>query len=131
MLAKTISYTDYNGNAREEVFYFNLSKAELTEWDLRAPKGLKAMLQELAVSGDHEKIVDTFKEILFKSYGIPSEDGRRFIKSDKISEEFAQTEAYSELFMEITSGTEAMTAFINGIIPKVPNPDNVAALPVK
>ena len=34
MLKKTIKYTDYNGQQREEDFYFNLNKAELAEMEM-------------------------------------------------------------------------------------------------
>ena len=52
-----------------------------------------------------------------KAYGEKSPDGKRFIKSPELSEAFSQTEAYSELFMELASDSDAASKFVNGIIP--------------
>lgn len=119
MLKKTITYTDFDGNSRTEDFYFNYSKAELAEMELSYEGGMKAMLESLAASNDRKKIVAVFKEIILGSYGVKSPDGKRFVKSEALREEFYQSEAYSELFMEIASNTESLTAFVNGIIPKI------------
>ena len=117
MLKKTIKYTDYNGKERVEDFYFNLSKAELTEMELSTTGGYGEMLIKIAEADEHTKIVPIIKEIILKSYGEKSEDGKRFIKSKELSNAFSQTEAYSELFMEISTQAGASAAFVNGIIP--------------
>ena len=108
---------DYNGVERTEDFYFNLSKAELTEMELSTTGGYAEMLIKIGESEDHTKIVPIIKEIIFKAYGEKSEDGKRFIKSPELSTSFSQTEAYSELFMEIATDADASAAFVNGIIP--------------
>lgn len=119
MLKKTIKYTDFNDVEREEDFYFNLSKAELIELETSAGKdGLRARLEQIVAANDGKQIVEHFTEILQKSYGIKSEDGRRFIKSQDIWDEFRQSEAYSVLFMEIATNAEAAAAFVNGLVPK-------------
>lgn len=125
MLTKSITYTDYNGNVRTEDFLFNLSKAEIIELESSQSGGLSKMLEDVVKSNDNRKIVDVFKSIILKAYGKKSDDGRRFIKSAEIREEFEQTEAYSELFMELATDSEAAAAFVNGIIPK----DLAAKLP--
>jgi hypothetical protein len=52
------------------------------------------------------------------AYGIRSDDGRRFMKSEQISKEFSETGAYDEIFMWlITGGDKAVAEFINGIVP--------------
>lgn len=117
MLKKVISYTDYDGNERKETFYFNLSKAEIAEMELSTSGGLAQMIQKIIDEKDHPKIVRIFKDLILKSYGEKSPDGKRFIKSEEISNAFAQTEAYSELFMELASNADAASAFINGIVP--------------
>lgn len=60
----------------------------------------------------------TFEEIILTAYGEKSDDGRRFVKSDELSQAFKETEAYSELFMELLTDDKAAAAFINGILPK-------------
>lgn len=120
MLKKTIKYTDYDGVERSEDFYFNLSKAELTEMNLSVKGGLENLIKQIVAAQDTPEIIKIFKEIILKSYGQKSLDGKRFIKSPELTEEFTQTEAYSELFMELATNADAATAFINGIVPVIP-----------
>jgi len=118
MLKKTITYTDYNGTERTEDFYFNLSKAEVTEMELSVNGGLTKMLEDIVASKDGHQIIKAFKEIVLKAYGEKSPDGRRFIKNDEIAEAFMQTEAYSEIFMELALNENAAVDFVKGILPK-------------
>lgn len=118
MLKKTIEYTDYNGTVRKEDFYFNLTKAEVTEMELSKNGGLSEHINRIVASKDSPEIINLFKEIIAKSYGVKSLDGKRFIKSEEILDEFIQTEAYSELFMELAFDAEKAAAFVNGITPK-------------
>lgn len=117
MLKKVISYTDYDGNERKETFYFNLSKAEIAEMELSTSGGLAQMIQKIIDEKDSPRIVQIFKDLILRSYGEKSPDGKRFVKSKELSDGFAQTEAYSELFMELASNADAASAFINGIVP--------------
>lgn len=117
MLKKTIKYTDYNGVERNEDFYFNLSKAELMEMELSTTGGLTEMIKKIVKTQDAPAIIKIFKELVLKAYGVKSDDGKRFIKSDELRAEFSQTEAYSELFMELATNAEAAAVFVNGIIP--------------
>jgi len=119
VLKKRITYVDYDGNKREEDFFFNLTKAEVTEMDVGVVGGMTKMLEKIIEEQDGKKILETFKNIILKAYGIKAPDGRRFIKSDEISEAFSQTEAYVELFMELATNADAAAAFINGIVPQV------------
>ena len=118
MLKKTITYEDFNGVERKEDFYFNLSKAEIMEMQFGTVGGLDVMLKKIIDAKDVKSIMDTFKMLILKAYGIKSDDGRRFIKSEEISKEFEQTEAYSILYMELASDDNAAAEFVNGIIPK-------------
>lgn len=119
MLTKPITYTDYDGVERTENFMFNLTKAEIAELNLTTEGGLQAAVQKIIDSRDVPEITKWFKRIIMMSYGEKSADGRRFIKSEELTENFLQTEAYSELFMELISDDNAAAAFVNGIIPKV------------
>lgn len=122
MLKKTITYQDYNGNEITEDFYFNLSKAEVTEMELSRTGGLSKYIERIVAAKDVPAIINEFKYLVLKSYGVKSEDGKRFIKSEELSQAFAQTEAYTELFVELVSDAEAAAKFVNGIIP---NPKGV------
>lgn len=117
MLIKTIKYKDFNGNEREEDFYFNLMQSEIAELELSTVGGFTESIQKIIQTQDGPEIIKQFKKIILKSYGEKSADGKRFIKSDELSEAFSQTNAYSELFMELATDDEAASAFINGIVP--------------
>lgn len=118
MIKKTISYTDYDGNERKEDFYFNLSKPELIEMQTSEAGGLEKKIEKITQEQDVAKIIELMKEIIQKSYGVKSDDGKRFIKNQEVLDEFMQSEAYSELFMELATDANAASDFINGILPK-------------
>ena len=118
MLKKTIKYTDYDGNEREEDFYFNLSKAEVTEMELSKEGGMSEYIKKISATQNAPELIKLFKEIITKSYGEKSLDGKRFIKNKELTEAFTQTEAYSELFVELASNADEAVKFINGIMPK-------------
>ena len=117
MYKKTITYPDYNGEEIKEDFYFNLTKAEILEMQLEKEGGLAEKIQAIVDSKNVPELIKIFKELILRSYGKKSDDGKRFIKSPELSREFTQTEAYSELFMELATDSDAASAFINGIIP--------------
>ena len=117
MVVEKIKYTDFNGLEREEEFMFNLTEAEITEMELTTDGGLSDSIKKIIAAQDTPQIIKVFKMLLLKSYGEKSADGRRFVKSDKLSEEFAQTNAYSQRFMKLATDDKAAVAFINGIMP--------------
>jgi hypothetical protein len=118
MYKKAITYTDYNGVERTEDFYFHLSKAELAEMELSKVGGFNEYIQRIIQADDREEIVKNFKDIILKSYGVKDETGKRFVKSEELATEFSQTEAYSELFMELLLNTDSAIEFINNVVPK-------------
>lgn len=120
MIVKRIDYVDFNGVKRSENFLFNFMESEIQEMNLRYPDGgLKGRLQKIIDEQDPDTIVDYFKSLIMDSYGVKSDDGKRFEKSKELSEAFSQTPAYSKLFMELSTNTQAAIKFVNGIIPKV------------
>ncbi len=121
MLKKTIKYHDYNGVEREDAFFFNLSKAEITEMELSVNGGLAEQIQGVVNAKDTPSIIKIFKKLILQSYGEKSADGKRFRKLDDngvaLSIAFSETEAYSKLFMELATDDNAAAEFVNGIIP--------------
>lgn len=117
MLKKTITYTDYNGGVRTEDFYFNLTKAEIMEMEMGTTGGLAEMIKKIVAAKDAPAIIKVFKDLVLKAYGEKSADGKRFIKSEEIATAFSQTEAYSQLFMELATDANKAADFVNGIVP--------------
>lgn len=122
MLKKTITYVDYDGNSRTEDFYFNLTKAEVIEMEYGVEGGMQKMLERIVAENNTMRLMENFKKIIVKSYGIKSPDGKRFIKNEEVLNAFVESEAYSELFVELATNAKVATEFINGILPKVEEP---------
>lgn len=117
MLKETIKFTDFDGNVREEDFYFNLTKAELLQMELSVKGGFHTYVERIIKAQDTTELIRVFKELLDRSYGVKSDDGRRFIKNDEVLADFKQTEAYSELFMMLAIDADKASRFVNGIFP--------------
>lgn len=120
MFKDVITYTDYDGVERTETLYFNLSKAEMIKLDNSIPGGLGNKMRSVVDAMDNVEIMNYFTKMIEFSYGRKSDDGRRFIKSKEITEDFLQTEAYSEFFMKLISDTDFAARFCEGILPDVP-----------
>ena len=118
MLRKLIKYVDYNGNERQENFYFNLNKAELLEMETEVTGGMRQLLENIMEKQDIPKIMKSFKTIILKAYGEKSPDGRRFYKSEELSQAFTQTEAYNILYQELLSDAKKAAEFINALMPE-------------
>lgn len=118
MFKKTVTYTDYNDVTRTETFFFNLTKAEVLEMELGTVGGLSAMIQGVIDAKDTPALIKIFKELVLKAYGEKSADGKRFIKSPELAEAFSQTEAYSDIFMELATNDVAASEFVKGITPQ-------------
>jgi hypothetical protein len=126
MLKKTITYTDYDGLERTEEFRFNLTKAELVDMELTTAGTFSETMKRIIAEKDIIRIAKLFKELLLKSYGVKSDDGKRFIKSQELSEAFSQTEAYSDLYIELLSNPEEAAKFFAEVAPKM---EEVSAVP--
>jgi len=118
MLKQDITYEDFNGEQATETLYFNLTKTEIIELEVSYKDGLEATLKRIIATQDNKQLVAEFKRIVLLAYGQKSEDGRRFIKSDELREEFSQTAAYDELFIKLSTDADFASEFIKGIIPK-------------
>jgi hypothetical protein len=118
MLKREIKFEDFNGQPGSVICYFNISKPEIIELEVAFEQGFSKLLEEIVENKDSKELVQRFKEIILMAYGIKSEDGNRFIKSDKLREEFSQTAAYEALFMELLSSDNAAAEFITAILPK-------------
>ncbi len=118
MLKKTMTYIDYDGNPRTEDFWFNLNKAEVAKMEFGTAGGIQKMIERLVQEQDTKRIIEVFDELICCSYGKKGLDGKRFIKTPELLEEFKQTEAYSDLFVELLGNPDKAAAFFAEIIPK-------------
>lgn len=121
MIKKTVTYTDYNGVERTENYYFNLSKAEVMEMEMSTNGGMAESIQKIVDAKDAPSIIRIFKDLVLKAYGVKSDDGRRFMKTkpdgSRYADDFKETEAYSQIFMELATDADAAAKFVNGIVP--------------
>ena len=117
MIKKTITYTDFNGGERTEDFYFHLTKAEITKMEMSVNGGMAERIQRIVSAQDQPAIIEVFEDLIKKSYGVKTPDGRGFVKRKEDLEAFMATEAYSQLFMELATDSDAASKFVNGIIP--------------
>lgn len=124
MYKRTITFQDYDGNERKEDFYFNFTKAEIVEMQYSEVGGLQKYISNIIAADDKPRLITLFKDLVLKAYGQKSADGRRFIKTQELRDEFAQTEAYSILFMDLATNDKAAQDFVNGITPKMDNPQS-------
>lgn len=118
MITKTITYEDWNGNKRTEEHCFHLSKHELTMMDLTAQGGLETQMRRICQERDNRKLAELFTGIIKSSYGVKTDDGKNFKKTEEAYENFVSSGAYEQLFMELATDEDALLKFINGILPK-------------
>lgn len=121
MIKETITYTDYDDVERTEDFWFHLSKTELMEMNFSEEGGLEKTINKIAQTNDIRKVIAILKDIILRSYGEKSLDGKRFIKvvdGHKLADDFAQSPAFDELFVKLASDENATVEFINKVIPR-------------
>ena len=119
MIAKTMTYKDFNNVERTETFYFNLTPAEAVEMQVMESGGLGVYIDRIIQEQDARKIIEIFKDLILRSYGVKSNDGKHFLKDEKLRAAFASTNAYSDLFMQLATDADMASAFLNGIVPQL------------
>lgn len=129
MYKRIIKYTDYNGVERKEPFYFNLEEADLLRYSFSVdgPNGYQSYLNRLLATNKTSESFEIFEKFVCDSYGVKSDDGKQFIKNEKVLNEFKQSRAYSQLLMDLVTVEGVATEFFNGIIP----PSMVAQISAK
>jgi len=122
MLKESITYDDFNDETVTDVFYFNLTKAELLEMEVSNAGGLSSMLTRIMEQRDEKAIVETFKDLILRAYGEKSDDGKRFTKIDangrRLADDFVQTAAYAHLFADLTTDADRATEWLGAVLPK-------------
>lgn len=118
MLARDITFTDYDGNVRTETHYFNLNKAEIIGWlTTEGDYSLEAVIKKLQQERNGKAIMKIVTDLIYLAYGKKSLDGRRLDKTEEAKRDFMETEAYSELFTELATDGNKLAEFFNAVIP--------------
>lgn len=123
MFKKKVTYTDYNGQERTEDFYFNLSRSELIMLESTTPGGYAAMLQRIIDSKDQRQLMNEFTNLIKMSYGVKLEDGKHFIKNEEVVNDFLNSAAFDQMFLEFFTEENAASDFANGVLPSSMNND--------
>ena len=118
MLERTFTYEGFDGKTYKDTWGFYLSKADLLEIQLGSFVGLDVLIKRLIDAQNGKEIMAIIKEIILKSVGKPSADGRRFIRDEATREEFYQTDAYAQLFEELVTDSDKAIAFITAVVPR-------------
>ena len=118
MFSREFEYTGYDGKPKKDTYWFNLTEAELYEIDLSSIHGFTGEMNKLLKEERTKEIVEAFKSIILNAVGVVSADGRKFLKSDEIREDFYRSKAYSQLFVELASSGEKLSEFLKGAIPE-------------
>lgn len=133
MFKRNITYENFNGDTVTGIYYFNVSQVELLEYEVSFTGGMQGTLQRIIDTQDHKTLVEEFKKIILMSYGVKSDDGESFVKSDELRDKFMQTAAFNALFMELATQDGKAAEFINAVMPKempAQSPKNVLNVPI-
>ena len=115
MFKAELTYTDFNGILHENApFYFNMTRAEMTKYTLIAAQDPIKLIEDVIGAEDMLTIYNTFEKLIMMSYGVRTSDGG-FEKSEKLSEQFTHTEAFSVLLEKLVGDAEYAATFVNGI----------------
>lgn len=125
MYGKKIKYVDFNDTEREETFYFHLSQADLIKIEAQYEGGFEAYANRMVEARKTEDLVNVLDDLIARSYGVKSLDGRQFVKNETVLNDFKQTQAYSDLFIQLLSDDKAAEEFIIGIMPRDVDKDEI------
>lgn len=118
MIKWPITFETYDGEKVTENFYFNLSKAELAQMQFNADGSFSNYIERIMNERDYKSLGEEFRKLILMSYGKKSDDGRVFRKSEELRNDFENSPAYSELYIQLLGDSEAVAKFITGILPK-------------
>ena len=116
MIKPTVTYKDSDDHIVTEDLWFNLKKAEVLELDKKYGGNLTNYLRRWAERKDNVKLAVFFKDFILRSYGVKSEDGKRFVKSDELSRDFYQSYAFDAMFDAVLKDVETAKAFVDGVM---------------
>ena len=111
-------YENFNGDKKEKVLRFNLTASEIRTLQFSKEGGIDKYYEKIIRENDTAAIYNTFEELIKASYGIISDDGDQFIKSEEEYEKFKNSLAYEAFMDYIITSEDGATKFITGILPQ-------------
>lgn len=131
MVFKDIKYIDANGEEKTRRCYFHLSEIEQTRIDAKYSQGYADLAEYIKDIVDrHQKvaIIDVLEDIILTAYGVRSSDNQGFTKTPAIREEFSNSFAYAQFFVDLTNNPDDFKAFITKVMEKNQKTDSVQVL---
>jgi hypothetical protein len=118
MLIRPITYENYEGEEVTETFHFHLGRLEIIDLEVEQQEGFKEMIEKIIATNDRKALVEQFKKIILKTYGVRSEDGKKFTKTDELRDDFAQSPAFEALIIEFLTVEDAAVNFFTEVLPR-------------
>jgi hypothetical protein len=118
---KTIPYKDYKGNPRNEEINLNLDEREVFKLldkfqiIMNWRESIKGPERDLST----EEVITfytAFEEILLESWGVPSEDGRLFDKTDRY--QFESSKLFNATMVHLVSNPTEVDKVLEKIMPE-------------
>ncbi|QXO13203.1 hypothetical protein SEA_DEVITOJR_43 [Arthrobacter phage DevitoJr] len=121
MIKKTLTFKNFLNETETADFYFNMSEGELTLMQIRAidqkHESFSDKLDKISKGLQGAELADVIEDLVLRSYGVKSSDGKKFRKNAEILEDFTSSGAYSVLITELFSLEGSLAEFINGVVP--------------
>lgn len=131
MYKKTVEYKDYDGVQKVEDCWFHLKRTDLMEIAANLPEEITEEFAGVNANSNKDDIghkiyemlgragvMKFVKDLILKSFGIRSRDGKSFEKSEEISYKFSQTLAFEQLYFDMITKDEVLGEFLEMVIPK-------------
>jgi hypothetical protein len=121
VIEKVITYEDLDGNTVTEKAYFHFTKTQFMEFLFNfgdSEATIEANLANIVKNEDTKTMFAQTKDLILAAYGVRSEDGRGFNKSEDLRIKFANSLAFDELFQELGTDEKALNEWMAGVMPK-------------
>lgn len=118
MITREVTYIDYNGDEQTEKYYFDLTVPEMLELSFSSAGDIQSTLERLSNSRKVGEIFNIIQTLIFKSVGVKSDDGKRFVKNEDVLNDFKQSRGYESFLMKMMQDTDYASKFIEQLIPQ-------------
>lgn len=112
-------YDTFLGNEVEETFRFNFTETELLKLAEKDELFNADILAAIIQSENTLEMYKMIRKLVLLSYGVLSEDGKHFRKTDQIRDDFEQSAAFDPIIDRLVGGSDTnfISEFIVGIFP--------------